>query len=610
MKEIGDYGLIGDGQTAALIGRDATIEWLCLPRFDAESCFASLIGTPENGYWRMTPEAPVVECSRHYEDETLILETRFRTERGEVAVIDFMPIRGHAPDVIRVVEGRSGTVSMRSELVPRFDHGRIRPMHERASRTEVYAIAGPNALRLSAEVDIEEWRRAESSGLLSRFEVAAGTSISFVLSWYPSHEHPPDSVDARKTLEDTRAYWRRWAGRCTYDGPHRALVVRSLITLKALIHQPTGGMVAAPTSSLPEQPGGSRNWDYRFCWLRDSTLTLITLLHSGYADEAADWVAWLRRALAGQPVDVRPFYTIDGRAHALEQEAPWLNGFNGAKPVRFGNAAIGQLQLDVYGEVLDTLHVADRHGVASADAVFDLMVTKLEGLWQEPDAGMWESRGEPRQHVYSKVLCWVAFDRAADWFRQDPERSASYRNLADTVRAEVLEHGIDRERNCFTRSYGERALDAATLALPLVGFLPADDPRIVATVAAIEQNLMRDGLVYRYAPGDDYDGLEGGEGAFLACCFWLADVYALQGRQREAEALFERIARHGNDLGLFSEEVSPRDGRLLGNMPQALSHLSLIGTALNLAKTRGPNHERAGAFSEPARKSPGQAEAA
>ena len=591
---IGDYAIIGDGETAALVGRDGSIDWLCLPHFDSEACFAALIGDDENGRWRVAPEHGARQTHRHYQGETLILETVFECEGGEVAVIDFMPIRGEAPDIVRIVEGRAGSVAMTSVLSPRFDYGRIRPLVKRTGEGELLAVAGPNALVLRTDATIE----VENGTFTSRFTVAEGERVALAMTWFASHEPEPGAIDPPKAIDDARAFWEGWAGKLGYDGAQRPLVVRSLLTLKALTHAPTGAIVAAPTTSLPESPGGDRNWDYRYCWLRDSTFTLLSFLHAGFTEEAGAWMSWLRRSLAGEPVDVQPFYTIDGRRHAPEREAKWLSGFNGATPVRLGNAAVDQCQLDVYGEVLDALTVARRHHVDGHevdDALFRLLVDKIETLWRNPDAGFWESRGKPKHHVYSKVMCWTAFDRAAAWFEGDAALQSHYRDLADEVKAEVMERGYDGKRNCFTRAYDNDALDASLLRLPLVGFIDAGDERMVGTVAAIEKDLLRDGFVLRYRTDQTDDGVKGAEGAFLACGFWLADNYALQGRTDEARSLFDRLCAMSNDVGLLSEEVTIDRGELLGNFPQALSHVALVNTAMNLSRKRGPAKERGGA---------------
>jgi len=588
-KRIEDYALIGDGQTAALVGRDGSIDWLCLPRFDSEACFAALLGEDNNGRWKIAPASAVTSKRRRYQGDTLVLETEFTTADGVVAVIDFMPMRGQAPDIVRIVEGRGGSVEMTSDFAIRFDHGQIHPLL-REDHACTIAIAGPNAVRLDSGAPIETGDRR----ITSRFTITEGQRLPFIMTWYQSHLDTPKPVDAETALAETCAYWNEWVDRACYEGRYRNRAIRSLITLKALIHQPTGGIVAAPTTSLPERPGGDRNWDYRFCWLRDATFTLLALIKAQLFDEADQWVHWLRRAVAGEPIDLRPFYSVDGERRSIEWEADWLAGFNGAQPVRIGNGAAGQLQLDIYGEVLDTLFLAAKHNVApsqEADALFRLLVASLEENWRKPDAGIWESRGDPQCHVYSKAMCWVAFDRAAQWFEEsDAALAERYRNLAEEVRSEVLEKGFDAARNTFTGTYGAPPLDAAVLRLPLTGFIAADDPRMIGTVAAIERELIEDGFVKRYQTDETDDGVGGEEGAFLAASFWLVDVLALQGRTEDAEVLFERLYGIANDVGLLAEEYG--FGRQLGNFPQALSHLSLVVSALNLTMQHGPARER------------------
>lgn len=588
-KRIEDYALLADGETAALVHRNGSIEWMCMPRFDSEACFAALLGNDDNGCWKMETKAEVRASCRRYLGDTLILETELETEEGRVALIDFMPIRGQAADIVRIVEGREGRVTMRSELAPRFDYGQVHPLVRTCSEAQLLAIAGPDAIALHFDVPV----RFEKRWFVSDFAVSEGERIAFVMTWFPSHEAVPERVHVERALEDTRNDWTAWIGNCTYRGEHAELVKRSLLTLRALIHRPTGGMVAAPTVGLPEQPGGTRNWDYRFCWLRDSTLMLLALLQAGMREEAEHWVGWLRRAVAGEPIDVQPFYTVTGDRRILEWEAPWLDGFNGAQPVRFGNAAARQVQLDVYGEVIETLHLAAGHGIDNSrdsDVLVRLLAAHLERHWEQPDAGIWESRGKPRHYVYSKVMCWVAFDRSASWFEDnDPALARHYRALADRVRQVVLDRGIDSNAGHFTGAFGERNLDAALLRLPAVGFIPADDPRMAATIEAIERKLLRDGLVRRYAPEEFDDGIGEDEGAFIAASFWLVDAYVLQGRTEEARQMFDRLCRAANDVGLLAEEY---DGeRLLGNFPQGLSHLSLIVAAMNLGGA-GPDQER------------------
>lgn len=583
---IADHALIGDGETAALVHRDGTIDWLPMPRFDSEVCFAALLGTEENGGWWLHPHAPVIGTSRRYLPDTLILETIVETATGAVAIIDFMPInRGEAPDIVRLVEGRRGTVRMASWLALRFDHGRTHPVFNALSDREAIAIAGPNAVALRFDCGILQQGRCFASD----FTVKEGERVALTMTWFPSHADVPDRVDPDAALRQSCDFWRKWAGRIDYDGAERARIVQALIPLKALIHRPTGGMIAAATASLPERRGGDRNWDYRFCWLRDTTFTLHAFLRVGLRDEAAAWIAWVRRAIAGDPIDVQPAYTVDGGRLALEWEAGWLAGFGGARPVRFGNGAFDQRQLDVYGEVMDALALADAAGLSPPQGrpVARLLAGKLEHIWREPDAGIWESRGPPRHHVYSKAMCWVAFDRAAALLSaESPEDAAHYRGLAETVRGEVLRDGFDPDRGAFTRAYDDKALDVAVLRLALVGFIDARDPRMVGTVAALERELMSGGLLRRYATEATDDGVGGGEGAFLAASCWLADVYLLQGRAADARRLIGRVAATANDLGLLSEEVSLANGEMLGNIPQALSHVAYVNSLMRLAATQ------------------------
>jgi len=584
-KRIEDYALVGDGETAALVHRSGTIEWLCLPRFDSEACFASLLGDEENGCWKITVSGEVHETSRRYRGDTLILETDMATTEGKVRLTGFMPTaRAEAPDIVRIVQCLEGEVEMISELIVRFDYGRVHPLVRIDGGGPSIAISGPDGVKLDFDAPIEFAGRRFSS----RFKLRKGEQSNFVLTWFRSFEDVPRRVDPQLALEQTETYWHDWLKTVRHDGPHRDIVIRSLITLKALIHRRTGGIVAAPTSSLPENPGGSRNWDYRYCWLRDATLTLMALARFGLHQEARDWIGWLCRAVGGDPIDVQPFYSVVGQHRALEWEADWLCGFNGARPVRFGNAAEDQVQLDIYGEVVDALYQACEQGYADVDSTDQLMrmlVGKLEQIWQQPDAGIWEFRSAPCQHVYSKVMCWVAFDRASGWLKKRDRRLyAHYRDLAEKVHAEVLEKGFDRERNTFTRGYEDRELDAANLRIPLVGFLPADDPRMCGTVAAIERQLCRsDGLLMRYQPAMTKDGLDQQEeGALVAANFWLVDVYQLQGRTREARELFERLVARANDVGLLAEELAEGKGQL-GNFPQGLSHLSRAAAAHRLA---------------------------
>jgi GH15 family glucan-1,4-alpha-glucosidase len=584
-KRIEDYALIGDGETAALVHRNGTIEWLCLPRFDSEACFASLLGDEENGCWKLLVRGEIRGTSRRYRGDTLILETEIVTDDAKVRLTDFMPTaRAEAPDIVRIVECLEGEADLASELIIRFDYGRVHPLVRSGGGGPSIAISGPDGVKLDFDVPIEFAHRRFSS----HFSLREGERANFVLTWFRSFEDVPDRVDPQLALEQTECYWHDWLKNVRHEGPHRDIVIRSLITLKALIHRRTGGIVAAPTSSLPENPGGSRNWDYRYCWLRDATLALMALARFGLHQEARDWIGWLCRAVGGDPIDVQPFYSVVGQRRALEWEADWLAGFNGARPVRFGNAAQAQLQLDIYGEVIDALYQACEQGYADVDSTDQLMrmlVAKLEQIWREPDASLWEFRGPPRQHVYSKVMCWVAFDRASGWLKASDQRlCAHYRELAETVRAEVLANGFDEERNAFTRGYDDRELDAANLRIPLVGFLPANDPRMCGTLEAIERELCRgDGLLMRYRPAVTRDGLDRQhEGAFVAANFWLVDVYQLQGRTADARALFERLVARANDVGLLAEELAEGKGQL-GNFPQGLSHLALAAAAHRLA---------------------------
>jgi GH15 family glucan-1,4-alpha-glucosidase len=573
-----DYALIGDTQTAALVGRDGSIDWLCLPRFDSGACFAALLGAERHGMWRIAPAGDVVRVERRYRPGTLVLETDFHTETGAVRIVDCMPPRGEAPDVVRVVQGLSGRVALHMRLVLRFDYGSIVPWVKRREGV-LTAIAGPEAVYLDASVTT----RGESMTTRADFTVEEGGAESFVLTWHPSHLPRPRPVDAAQAVADTDAWWREWSDRS--DAPE--IVQRSLITLKALTYGPTGGIVAAPTTSLPEQLGGVRNWDYRYCWLRDAALTLLALLEWGYVDEAGDWRDWLVRAIAGRPRDMQILYGPAGERRLTELELDWLPGYEDSRPVRIGNAASEQLQLDVYGEVMDALTKArdaglepDRH----AWAIQRRLLTELEERWREPDEGIWEVRGPRRHFVHSKVMAWVAFDRAV----QSAERHDldgpvdAWRATRDEIHREVCEHGFDAERNTFTQSYGSHALDAALLLIAPVGFLAAGDPRYAGTVDAVQRELLQDGFVLRYPSDEADDGLPPGEGAFLPCSFWLVDALALIGRLEEATALFERLVVVANDVGLLSEEYDPRARRLVGNFPQAFTHLGLVHSVLAL----------------------------
>ena len=583
---IEDYALIGDEQTAALVGTDGSVDWLCLPRFDSAACFARMLGDEDNGYWRIAPVGADRCTRRAYRRDTLVLDTEWETEQGSVRVTDLMPQRDRAPDLVRVVEGLDGEVTLHSVLKLRFDYGSIIPWVRRADGHRV-AVAGPDSTWLRSEPEVTSW--GEDYGTHAEFTVKKGAKVAFVLTWHPSHERRPPLVDPYDALRHSVEDWRAWVSRCRYKGPYRDAVVRSLITLKALTYAPTGGIVAAPTTSLPEEPGGVRNWDYRYCWLRDSTLTLNALLAAGYQEEAEAWRNWLLRAVAGDPADLQIMYGVAGERRLPEFELPWLSGFAESAPVRSGNDAVKQLQLDVYGEVMDSLSLARESGLSAQPDVWALQTALLDFLrthWQQPDEGLWEVRGGRRQFVHSKVMVWVAADRAVRTLERHPELDGDldgWRALRDEVHREVCEKGYDPERNTFTQSYDSRELDAALLLIPRVGFLPPDDPRVIGTIDAVREELAHGGFLRRYSTDDaDVDGLPGGEGAFLVCSFWLADALYMTGRTKEARELFERLAGLANDVGLLSEEYDPMTGRHLGNFPQAFSHIGLVNTALAL----------------------------
>lgn len=576
---IEDYALIGDCHAAALVGRDGSIDWLCLPRFDSGACFAALLGSPEHGRWLMAPAAKVRAVQRRYREDTLILETEFETDDGAVRVIDCMPLSNERWDVQRIVEGLSGCVHMRMELVIRFDYGAIVPW-VRMTKHTLIAIAGPDTLELHTRVPT----RGEHFKTVAEFTVSAGERIPFVLNYRLSHEAMQPAIDPEQTLRETQAQWLAWSQSCSYQGRWRAQVLRSLITLKALTYQPTGGIVAAPTTSLPERRGGVRNWDYRYCWLRDATFTLNALLLAGYTEEAVAWQAWLLRAVAGSPADMQILYSVTGERRLDEIELDWLPGYGNAAPVRVGNAATRQFQLDVYGEVMDTLHLARAAGLPSEPHAWQIQRALLDFLgthWQEPDEGIWEIRGPRRHFTHSKVMAWVAFDRAVKAVERFGLAGPvdAWRRTRDAIHAQVCEAGFDARRNSFVQYYGACELDASLLLIPQVGFLPPGDARVRGTVDAIQHGLMSDGLVMRYATATGIDHLPPGEGAFLPCSFWLADSLALTGRPDEAEALFERLLALCNDVGLLSEEFDPRTRQMLGNFPQALTHMALINTA-------------------------------
>jgi GH15 family glucan-1,4-alpha-glucosidase len=586
---IEDYALIGDEQTAALVGTDGSVDWLCLPRFDSAACFAKLLGDEDNGFWRIAPVGADRCTRRAYRRDTLVLDTEWETGQGTVRVTDLMPQRDQAPDLVRVVEGLDGEVTLHSVLKLRFDYGSIIPWVRRADGHRV-AVAGPDSAWLRSEPEVRSW--GEDFGTHAEFTVRKGEKVAFVLTWHPSHEQRPPLVDPYESLRHSVEDWRAWVARCRYDGPYRDAVVRSLITLKALTYAPTGGIVAAATTSLPEEPGGVRNWDYRYCWLRDSTLTLGALLAAGYQEEAEAWRNWLLRAVAGDPADLQIMYGLAGERRLPEYELPWLSGFAGSTPVRIGNGAVKQLQLDVYGEVMDSLSLARISGLSAQPDVWALQTALMDFLrthWRQPDEGLWEVRGRRRQFVHSKVMVWVAADRAVRTLERHPELDGDldgWRALRDEVHREVCDKGYDPERNTFTQSYGSRELDAALLLIPRVGFLPPGDPRVIGTIDAVRDELDHGGLLRRYSTADsdqaEIDGLPGSEGTFLVCSFWLADALHMTGRTKEARELFERLVGLANDVGLLSEEFDPVTGRQLGNFPQAFSHIGLVNTAMAL----------------------------
>ncbi|MEJ8814350.1 glycoside hydrolase family 15 protein [Variovorax ureilyticus] len=576
---IEDYALIGDCHTAALVGRNGSIDWLCLPRFDSGACFAALLGSPEHGRWLIAPCDGLRQVRRRYRDGTLILETDFDTEEGVVRVIDLMPLSDERWDVVRIVEGLRGRVRMQMELVIRFDYGSVVPWVRKTDGT-LLATGGPDTLELHTRVST----RGEHMKTMAGFEVAAGERIPFVLNYRPSHEPAQAPADGEQALRDTERRWLEWSERCIDQGRWHTQVLRSLITLKALTYEPTGGIVAAPTTSLPEQPGGVRNWDYRYCWLRDSTFTLNALLLAGYSAEAFAWQDWLLRAVAGSPADMQILYSVTGERRIDETELTWLPGYLGAAPVRVGNEAARQFQLDVYGEVMDTLHLARADGQTPRPHAWQIqraLLSFLETHWRDPDEGIWEVRGPRRQFTHSKVMAWVAFDRAV----KDAERYSlqgpvdAWRRTRDSIHAQVCEQGFNVRRNSFVQHYGSAELDASLLLIPLVGFLPPEDLRVRTTIEAIQRELQVGGLVLRYQTASGVDELPPGEGVFLPCSFWLADCLALTGRREEAVALFEQLLALRNDLGLLSEELDPRTHRMLGNFPQALTHMALVNTA-------------------------------
>jgi len=596
---IEDYALIGDCHTAALIGRGGSIDWLCMPRFDSDACFAALLGEPKHGRWLICPDRKVrpyksratPHITRRYRGDSLILETSFRTATGEVKLIDFMPMTGADRSIVRIVEGISGHVAMETELVIRFDYGVTIPWVNRVDSKTIMAIAGPHLLCVRTPIRIE----GQNMHSAARFTVRKGERVPFVLSYRESHFEAPDVIDADIALEQTERHWAEWTGICRVQGKWRKEVMRSLLTLKSLSYEPTGGIVAAVTTSLPEQIGSARNWDYRYCWLRDATFTLLAFLNAGYTEEANVWQHWLMRVIAGAPDQLQTMYSVMGDRRLEELELSHLPGYENSRPVRIGNAAAKQLQLDIYGELADVGAQASKGGLPPAPRraeIRDTFLAHLEKIWREPDEGIWEIRGVPQHFVHSKVMTWVAFDRAAQSRRDDKRGAARYRKIADAIHKAICAKGVDPKRGCFVQAYGSTRLDASLLLLPLVGFLPPSDRRIRKTVEEIEKKLIHKGLVVRYETETGIDGLPPGEGAFLACSFWLADNYLLLGRKKDAVRLFNRLKRYANDVGLFAEEYDPSEKRMLGNFPQAFSHVALINTALNLMQEESRENDK------------------
>jgi GH15 family glucan-1,4-alpha-glucosidase len=596
---IEDYALIGDCETAALVSRSGSIDWLCWPRFDSAACFAALLGGPGNGRWLISPTARA-DVTRNYVDDTLIVETHFKLPDGEVSVVDFMPPRlgdgdENVSDLVRLVVGRGGKVSMQMELILRFDYGASVPWVQKLQgEPGISAVAGPDRVLLRTPVALN----GENNRTLASFTIGVGETVPFVLSHQPSHLPIVEGIDPTKSLQQTRSAWNSWSGKCNYAGPFRDAVVRSILTLKALTFRPTGGIVAAPTTSLPEKLGGVRNWDYRHCWVRDATLTLLSLMHTGYFEEATNWRSWLLRAVAGSPEQMQIMYGLGGERRLPEWIIDWLPGYEGASPVRVGNDAAGQLQLDVFGELMDAFFQGRRSGLqfdAIAWALQTAILNHLESVWKEPDEGIWETRGGRQHFTFSKVMAWVAFDRGIQTIEDDgvPGPLDRWRAIRQKIHDEICRNAVDPDGGHFVQAYGSFAVDASLLLLPQVGFLPATDPRMVATVTAIEKRLMVDGYLLRYDHRHTEDGLPDNEGVFLACSFWLVDVLVLQGKFKKAKALFERLLALRNDVGLLSEEYDPATRRLIGNFPQAFSHVGLINSALNLARAHSPARQRA-----------------
>jgi GH15 family glucan-1,4-alpha-glucosidase len=592
-ERIEDYAIVGDLQTVALIGRSGSVDWLCFPRFDSGAVFSALLGSSEHGRWLIAPSSGGHATEWRYREDTLILESEWQTDTGRVRIIDFMPQRETKPDIVRIVECLEGEVEMHTELVMRFDYGSVVPWVRHTDEQTIVAIAGPDGLVLRTPVELDP----DAMTHAAEFTVRKGDRVPFVLTWFPSSEQAPTPVDAEEALASTEQIWRDWMAGCRYDGPYKAAVHRSLIVLKALTYEPTGAIVAAPTTSLPEEIGGVRNWDYRFSWLRDATFTLYALMNAGFNDEALAWRNWLLRAIAGDPARMQILYGVAGERRIPEFELEWLPGYAGSRPVRVGNAAHEQFQLDTYGEMMDALHEARRHGLARDDHAWALqqnVMEFLEGAWDKPDEGIWEVRGPRRHFTHSKVLAWVAFDRAVEaverWDRPGPVDR--WRRIRADIHEEVCREGFNVELNSFTQAYGSDDLDASTLLIPLLGFLPPEDPRVIGTVEAIQRDLTRDGFVQRYHTHEVDDGLPTGEGVFLPCSFWLVDALLMLEREDEAQALFEKLLAVSNDLGLLAEEYDPSAKRLLGNYPQAFTHVGLVNSAYNLSKHVGPGHQR------------------
>ncbi len=600
-SRIEDYAMIGDQVTSALVGRNGSIDWLCLPHFDSQACFAALLGDQDNGSWTIAPQGGAPAARRHYQGDSLILETVFETAGGTVALVDFMAVGQPNPTLVRLVQGRTGRVAMHTDVALRFDYGVSVPwVTKLEDHSGFCAIAGPSMVVLRTGVKLQ----GRDMRTTAEFTVAAGQTVAFVLTYGESHKPPPPPVDPTAALAQTAAHWQAFISRCRYQGRYKAAVHRSLLTLKALTYAPTGGIVAAPTTSLPEQLGGPRNWDYRYCWLRDASLTLYALMDAGYTEEAVAWRDWLQRSVAGSASQIQIMYGLHGERSLDERELPWLSGYEKSAPVRVGNAASGQVQLDVYGEVLEALHQARRRGLKPAPHGWALqrnIVAHLADIWQGPDEGMWEIRGGAQQFTFSKIMAWVAVDRmikdAVRYHLHGP--IDEWRAMRTAIQERVFREGYDPVRNTFVQVFGGHELDATLLLIPAVGFLPADDPRVVGTVAAVERDLLQDGFVMRYRTQSNLDGLPPGEGAFLACTFWLVDAYAMQGREQEARALFERLLGLCNDVGLLSEEYDSGAKRLVGNFPQAFSHVALVAAAMRLYQGGAPDEAPSGEAKEP-----------